>query len=163
MPTLFKKCTLCGIEKSEDLFYPNGYTKRDGTKSRRLDCAGCCKSRRAAYFNITEKRSCINARRRKDYKSDGGQRRSKNRQYALKNNYGITVEEADKMLQDQDYCCKICGLFESDAPKCRLYVDHNHKTGKVRGLLYQNCNNSLGHAKENIDTLLSMIEYLSKE
>ena len=161
MPTLLKKCVKCGIEKDESQFYPNGYTKKDGTKGTRLDCADCCKARRIQYFNNLEKRAKINERRRADYKSDGGQRQSKNRIYALKRLYGLSIEQVEAMLKEQNHSCKICGLFEGDAPKCRLYVDHDHKTNKVRGLLCQNCNNCLGHAKENIETLVAMIEYLS--
>lgn len=163
MPTLFKICVLCKVEKSENDFYPNGYTKKDGSKGKRLDCAKCCKTRRTEYFKASDKRVKINDRRRRNYKTDGGQRRSKNRQYSLKNNYGLTIEDVERMLLEQNHSCKICGLFEGDAPKCRLYVDHNHTTGRVRGLLCQNCNNSLGHAKENLDTLYAMIEYLSVE
>ena len=163
MPTLLKKCVTCGIEKDQLDFDFNGYTKKDGSKARRLDCKLCCRKRRSEYFKDTEKRKRINERRRTDYKNDGGQRKSINRRYALKANYGITVEDVERMLNEQHHSCKICGLFEGDAPKCRLYVDHDHKTGKVRGLLCQNCNNSLGHAKENIETLLAMIQYLSEE
>jgi hypothetical protein len=162
MPNLTKICVLCKVEKNITEFYPNGYTKQDGSKSTRNDCADCCKQRRAEYFKTPVKRAQINARRRSDYKTDGGQRKSKNRKYALKNNYGLSVEQVDEMLKAQNYCCKICGLHESEIPKCRLFVDHKHNTKEIRGLLCQNCNSALGHAKDNAETLLAMVEYLDK-
>jgi hypothetical protein len=162
MPNLTKQCIICKEEKSEDKFYPNGYTKKDGSKSTRLDCADCCKKRRADYFKDPLARTKINERRRKDYKSDGGQRKSINRKYSLKNLYGLTSADVERMLEAQNHSCKICGLFEGDAPKCRLFIDHCHKTKKVRGLLCQNCNSAIGHLKDNIDNLYAAIEYLSQ-
>ena len=43
-----------------------------------------------------------------------------------------------------------------------LFVDHEHSTGVVRGLLCTNCNTMLGHAKDNPDTLRAGIDYLAK-
>lgn len=59
--------------------------------------------------------------------------------------------------------CAICGLDEFEMrykSKRRLHMDHDHKTGKWRGLLCGNCNTMLGHAKDNPTTLLKAIQYL---
>src|SRR4051812_36980393 len=53
--------------------------------------------------------------------------------------YGITLEDKLEMLRNQDGKCIICGE-EMD----RMVVDHCHKTGKVRGILCDNCNRGLG-------------------
>jgi hypothetical protein len=82
--------------------------------------------------------------------------------------YGITLEQYHQMLEDQDYSCKICGLKESTYRK-RLSIDHDHKCcpgtkscGKcIRGLLCSQCNSGLGSAKDSIEILQKMIEYLS--
>jgi hypothetical protein len=44
----------------------------------------------------------------------------------------------------------------------RLVVDHNHKTGMIRGLLCHRCNTGLGHFEEKIDLLHNAIEYLRR-
>ena len=70
--------------------------------------------------------------------------------------YGITPEQFDKMSEDQQGSCAICGL------KTTLYIDHDHATGKVRELLCWNCNVGLGHFRDSQGTLLLAAEYLKK-
>lgn len=60
-----------------------------------------------------------------------------------KSRYGISAAEYRQMLKDQNRKCKICGK------QIKLVIDHNHKTGKVRGLLCARCNHMLGHARDN--------------
>jgi hypothetical protein len=85
------------------------------------------------------------------------QRTLTNRKWKLKTKYGMTVEEYDEMLVEQDFRCKICKSKE------KLYIDHNHETDKVRGLLCNGCNLVLGWSKENIIVLLNTVEYLEDE
>jgi len=63
----------------------------------------------------------------------------------LKQNYGITLEEYNKILESQGFCCGLCGKAADKV----LHVDHCHKTGKVRGLLCHSCNTSLGKFNED--------------
>lgn len=72
--------------------------------------------------------------------------------------YGLTKEEYLNILEDQNHCCKICKNKELFYQK--LIVDHNHNTGKVRGLLCSSCNQGLGKFKDNIEALKEAIEYL---
>lgn len=74
--------------------------------------------------------------------------------------YGVTEEIYNKMLSEQNGVCKICSCKAEDAPKNKLFVDHCHSTGKVRGLLCDHCNNLLGRAKDSIKTLENAIKYL---
>lgn len=75
--------------------------------------------------------------------------------FNLMRKYGISEELYNNMVKNQDGQCLICDLKVE-----RLDVDHNHATGKIRGLLCHNCNSLLGHAKDNIDTLKEAINYL---
>ena len=69
----------------------------------------------------------------------------------------MTKVEYLEMLETQDGNCAICKI-EQDP----LYVDHDHETGKVRGLLCEQCNFLLGNAKDNLGVLASAIKYLEK-
>lgn len=74
----------------------------------------------------------------------------------LKINYGLTPENYETMLKEQNNRCKICSeTFTSTA-----HVDHCHTTGKVRGLLCGNCNHGLGKFKDNTKLLQNAITYL---
>lgn len=75
--------------------------------------------------------------------------------------YGITLDEYDAMLEKQNQVCKIC--LGPPGSKGRYYIDHNHTTGKIRGLLCSYCNFALGNSRDNIDILRNMIEYLEKD
>lgn len=81
----------------------------------------------------------------------------------LKEKYNITHNDYLKMLEDQHGCCAGCGAKAEDQYHGVLDVDHNHKTGKVRGLLCNNCNRLLGFAGDNANVLLSLVAYLNKK
>lgn len=80
----------------------------------------------------------------------------------LKWKYGITAEERDAMAAAQRHCCAICGIPEEYATRGRLAVDHDHRTGAVRGLLCDNCNKALGCFSDSGASLAKAIEYLLK-
>jgi hypothetical protein len=73
--------------------------------------------------------------------------------------YGITLDQYKEMVDKQNGVCAICGCTETRKLKY-LHIDHNHSTGKVRGLLCVNCNIGIGNFKENINFMKSAIKYL---
>ncbi len=77
----------------------------------------------------------------------------------LKRQYNITPIDYDAMYEEQEGCCAICFTHQSSM-KYRLHVDHDHKTGKVRGLLCKNCNLALGNFQDSVELLAKAIEYL---
>ena len=81
------------------------------------------------------------------------------RNHRLQREYGITNKDYEVMVENQNGFCAIC----KTKPKTLLCVDHNHKTGEVRGLLCNDCNSGIGFLKDNISILESAIEYLRKE
>ena len=82
----------------------------------------------------------------------------------LQRRYGITTEEREAIFQKQGGCCRLCGATENnDSRGVQLHVDHCHKTGKVRGILCNECNMMLGFAKDNVTILEAAIEYLKEE
>ena len=84
------------------------------------------------------------------------------RKSQLQRDYGITPEDYDEMYQAQGGCCIGCTKHQSELTKT-LHVDHNHDTGKVRGLLCYHCNLLAGHAKDQPRTLQRIAEYLTAD
>lgn len=81
------------------------------------------------------------------------------RRVRLKSKYGTTPEAVDAMLEDQGGLCAICG---TDDPGGRGFwnIDHDHGTGKIRGLLCTACNRGIGLLGDDIDRLMSAAAYL---
>ena len=82
----------------------------------------------------------------------------------MKANYGLEWDDYLHLVKLQNNLCRICNKPETaisrfGTPK-RLTIDHCHTTGRIRGLLCDNCNRGLGHLKDDILILESAIEYL---
>lgn len=83
----------------------------------------------------------------------------------LKNEYGLSKNEYDALKVTQDNKCAICGgegFLMRKHHWSKLVVDHDHKTGVVRGLLCHNCNRALGLFKDNPKTLKNAALYLER-
>ena len=81
------------------------------------------------------------------------------RRNTLRKKYGITPEEYEFLLHKQKGVCKGCGNPPNGK---RLSVDHDHKTGKVRGLLCNHCNIAIGYVNDSPSILQNLIDYLTK-
>jgi hypothetical protein len=83
------------------------------------------------------------------------------RSSALKGKFGITLDEYNALLVKQKHTCAVC--HKPDQTKTgqsrRLAVDHNHETGKVRGLLCFRCNLELGFFEDKA-RLTRLVAYL---
>jgi len=90
----------------------------------------------------------------------------KNNAYYLRN-YDITNVQHEQLKESQDNVCAICGgegfLIGKKGHHEKLAIDHNHETGKVRGLLCHNCNRALGLFKDNIVNMKEAIAYLIRD
>jgi hypothetical protein len=150
-----KKCSKCGVEKSLDGFH------RDSRRSdgRHKHCKECVLTRVAKYRadNIDKVRAAqrLSKQRRPDVY------RNKN----LKYNYGITLDDYNQMLAEQDGRCAICRQPETMIhPKSgqtkELAVDHCHTTGQVRGLLCNRCNTTIGLFNDDPTVIEAAAQYL---
>ena len=115
-------------------------------------CMGC----------LREKMKHYNEKRAEKMKSDPNLRR-KRRDRDLRRTYGISVEIFDEILRLQGNCCAICKSKETASKRVeRFFVDHNHLTGKVRGILCHKCNTAIGllNCDEGTDLLDSAYKYI---
>lgn len=72
--------------------------------------------------------------------------------------YGIEPEDYDRMLEEQNGGCYVCGKKPTE--KRALHIDHDHNTGKVRGLLCSNHNRGLGLFNDDIRLIVKVLDYL---
>ena len=95
----------------------------------------------------------------------------KQRDENLKQRYGkhFGLTQYDTLLENQGYKCAICGTTNPKGRKSGrggsidvFFVDHNHKTGEVRGLLCNVCNRTIGYVNEDVDLITNMLEYVKK-
>jgi len=162
-----KKCTKCGIEKELSYFYK--------CKGGKFGVQSICKECIQKYqVNNREQQKEYNKnyqltnkdKIKEDKKEYYLENKNKINNYYLQSKYGITLDQYNEMLKKQNNLCIICGKEETTIIRGKLLnlaIDHNHKTGKVRGLLCINCNHLLGNAKDNKQVLLNAINYLTKE
>jgi len=74
---------------------------------------------------------------------------------------GITLEDEARMAEAQGHRCAIC-LDPRDKDTRSMHMDHDHATGKARGMLCPRCNQTLGRVKDDVSLLRSMIEYIER-
>lgn len=142
-----KRCKKCGEDKDRGFFRLEKRSK-DGLFTYCRDCENKYQKERRSTEDVKKKHQ--------EYRKAWCE---KTRNYQYKRFYGISLNDYNRMFDLQEGKCLCCGTHQSVIPR-RLRVDHNHKTGRVRGLLCDSCNVSLGLIKENIGTLESMILYL---
>jgi 5-methylcytosine-specific restriction endonuclease McrA len=79
------------------------------------------------------------------------------RHYHLRRRYGIGAAEVEELIRKQRGVCAIC------RERPAAHVDHNHRTGKVRGVLCFGCNGGLGQFQDNVQSLARAIEYVERD
>jgi hypothetical protein len=103
--------------------------------------------------------------------ADPAKRRAYHREYlarnkerhwerCIKNKYGIAPADYYRMLDEQDGACAICHATEDSYGRSKFCVDHDHKTGLVRGLLCTHCNRVIGLFKDSAELARSAATYL---
>ncbi len=149
-----KKCTECGEEKSTSEFYRQR-ASRDGLSK----CCKICNNTRCAMYRKSNSEK-VRAR--------GALYRSQNpgrsRAYHLLRKFNLTPESWTSLLASQNNCCanQGCKATEPAGKYNQWHVDHDHSSGKVRGLLCTTCNIALGLLKDQPNRILGLANYLSR-
>jgi hypothetical protein len=147
-----KDCTQNNPQPLDNFFNDKGF------KSGKMSICKVCKQAKTLAWRSTKK-PVYN-----DYMKKW---RAKNpdKQHAtdIKRNYGLSLEDYNKMLAQQNLKCALCDRqHDPSIKRGRLYVDHDHSTGKVRALLCGAHNSMLGYAEDSIEVLEKAINYLKK-
>lgn len=153
-----KKCAKCNNSKSLDDFPADKRTK----SGRQSWCRKCQNDFRTDKYNSDPKyRRATLDRAKKWYKNNSVVTKNGD----LIRTFGITLAQYDELLTKQYGLCAICDkpetILDKRSGKLKsLAVDHDHITGKIRGLLCSQCNRSLGGFQDSPEILRSAIEYL---
>jgi hypothetical protein len=127
-----KHCSKCRISKPLDQFSPHAR----GPQGRQPRCKECCAA---------------------DQKARYGKDPELSNRKQLARIHGLTLAEYDALYAAG---CAICGTHDPGT-KRRMHVDHDHATGKVRGVLCPLCNVGLGHFKDSPALLAKAAQYLA--
>lgn len=147
-----KTCAKCGVEKPLSEFVKDN-RKKDGHAG---SCLFCKNQVYQLWRNANKER----------HKNTQLRYEVKNPHRHLMSKFGVSPDIKMEMLSDQGGKCAACGSAShnsknkkasSDGGWC---IDHDHETGKIRGVLCWPCNVTLGHAKECPDRLRGLVEYI---
>jgi hypothetical protein len=130
-----KTCIKCGFPKPEDAFY-----LRLDTGRLSGECRQCKKEYEKSYRSAHSQKIAVKRRNR-----------------GLVARYGITEERYQELFVQQKGCCAIC---DKPSGEKRLHVDHDHATGRVRGLLCYPCNVGIGYLRDDPRKLRAAAQYL---
>jgi hypothetical protein len=136
-----KPCSICGQEKPANVFY----LTKDTVSGRSSACMECS--------------------RKRDKKRQHTAKRKETRRWAMiKFQRGITKQQWHTILETQNYRCAICeNQFNSGGRSSfNTCVDHDHITGRVRGLLCRQCNQGLGQFKDRSEIAQKAVDYLKR-
>lgn len=132
--TGLKTCTQCAIEKPIENFRVN-------SKGSFMWCEEC-------HTKLGQKSM-------QEWRSKNPKKAAYNRRRSLLVKYNLTPEEYTYLVMEQGGVCAVCSQVSSP-----LYVDHDHNTGTVRGLLCQKCNSGIGFLGDSLEGLEKAVSYL---
>jgi Recombination endonuclease VII len=104
-----------------------------------------------------------NKEKKQEYQKRWGEQNfQKKREYMLRYTYGITGEQYELLLKQQNYSCAICGRPETNF-KRKLSVEHDHTTGEIKGLCCDHCNRIVLGKIRDPNIFRKAAEYLEKQ
>lgn len=139
------KCTKCEITKDASNFRVDKH-RYTGHFARCKSCITKIYSeKQKEYYQKNKNKICIKAK-----------------WYRHKYELSFSQEDYYRMLSSQNGCCAICKSSVKNINRKFFEIDHNHKTGKVRGLLCALCNKGLGMFRDNITAIKNAASYLEE-
>lgn len=167
---MYRKCKSCLVKKPLTEYYRDPRYR----KGRIYHCKSCryAKSNEWRRNNPDRSREYQRKYRRKDPERTKQIRKAwmaknRDRQLMLRRSrrltrlYGLSIKKYEALVEKCGGVCQICG----DEPRGRfkkLHVDHDHKTGKFRGLLCVGCNRAIGYLSDSVKRAMAVVRYLKK-
>jgi hypothetical protein len=151
-----RSCTKCKAIKPKSEFYEvrrKGKTVRLTARCKKCTCEDTAYAKKSEAAKLSSKQASMRWKQRNLEKV-------KNKE--LEREYGITLDDYQKLVENQNGKCGICEKEVANSKRKGLYVDHCHKSSKVRGLLCQKCNQGLGLFDDSIVFLAKAIQYLKR-
>ena len=141
-----RKCPKCKQLKDKNEF------GKDKSQSSGLNtyCKVCAKEKHKLWILSNPEKA-----RNIDLKHKHSRTKEQKKNWDLRGAYGISLVEFNKLIENQNSKCAICQRITD-----QFCVDHDHKTGKVRGALCRSCNSVIGFAGDNAEILFNAIKYL---
>lgn len=148
-----KECAVC-----ENILPVGEFYKKSAKTKRGWFYDGCCKncSRQQCREYSVGNREKRNKRLREWRRKNPAKARQNDKKKALKQNYGITLEQLELLKSTNEYRCWICNRENE-----RLFVDHCHQTKEVRGILCPVCNTYLGVINDDPEIASEIVKYLN--
>ena len=151
-----KTCTKCKETKLLDSFNKCS-SRKDGLQT---SCRECSNENSKIWFVNCPSRKERNEKTKQWQKDNPEKVSDLYRSWLIKTRYGLTQEQYDTVLKSQNGLCAICGTDDPGSNRKNWCVDHDHKTGRIRGLLCNNCNRGIGLLKEDLFVFESAMVYL---
>lgn len=137
-------------------------------------CAKCSELKSADEFGPDKRRNdgrhswcrpCTAEWARNDRAKPSSRHREHIRNSHLKRNYGLTPEQRDEMFDSVDGKCELCGheMMRRGKSQYGSVIDHDHVSGKMRGMICSRCNTGLGKLGDSIAGLIKAVDYLARK
>lgn len=150
-----KRCPTCRVEKDESEFIRNRSTP-SGVGGYCRPCA----AERAKKRRLNDPRAAVYA---KDWsRKNKDKMRVYRRRNLLKNQYGLSIEDYEQMVEAQNGLCAVCEKEPEGGRHEVLYVDHDHATGRTRLLLCAKCNFAIGLLGDDVEVARRLVAYLQR-
>ncbi len=151
-------CPTCGTVFEGTKTYCSRQCQPKQEPTSRDACKKCGKEMPGARC-----RFCYAEQVREKRKNGNGTIRRADRARNYRRKYGITIDDYDRMFQEQNGCCALCGRKDAGTNRLAHFaVDHCHETGKIRGLLCYPCNVALGTLGDSPQSIEKVLTYLTR-
>lgn len=153
-----KTCSKCGATKTRAEFY-RAKRYKDGRHPQCKECRSAYTREWASRPGVKERQASLYREWAATHPRENSRRGIVGKADRLKQKYGLTLGQHMEMYATQDGRCAVCGEALAYSEAC---VDHDHRTGKIRGLVHRVCNLVVAYVENTPGCVESALEYLKR-